>query len=209
MVQDSRNATLQPWRQAAATYKTASSPLTSPTPTVRCLVPASEHPNSRPTPFVRVSCVLCCESEPESWPMSYLLYVTLSTNLTNPVTGCPSVKELLNILFWTQTNTAVHLPSTSCVYVACRVRVLCVVRCALTFAIAVCRRSTLRGSTRIRFCRCRCSGCCSTPSPSSSVTAESLSRPPPSWASGHRSPSIPLGRTRTPPPPRTLIRVRR
>jgi hypothetical protein len=40
--------------------------------------------------------------------MSYLLYITLSTNLTNPTTGCPSVKELLNILFWSQTNTAVQ-----------------------------------------------------------------------------------------------------
>jgi hypothetical protein len=186
---------------------------------------APEHPNSRPTPFVcvsscvvvvcHVSCVLCCETEPESWPMSYLLYVTLSTNLTNPVTGCPSVKELLNILFWTQTNTAVPPPSTSCalrVIVVCRVGVVCVSRvvwCALTVAIDVCRRSTLRGSARIRFCRCRYSGSCSTRSPSFNATAESLSRPPPSWASARRSPSIPLGRTHAPPPPRSLIRVRR
>jgi hypothetical protein len=53
----------------------------------------------------------CLRAEAESWPMSYLLYATVYTNQSNPVTGCPSVKELLNILFWTQTNTAVR-PST-------------------------------------------------------------------------------------------------
>ncbi len=44
--------------------------------------------------------------------MSYLLYATLSRNLTNPLSGCPTTKELLNIIFWSQTNPAVRLRRT-------------------------------------------------------------------------------------------------
>lgn len=44
--------------------------------------------------------------------MSYLLYGTLSRNLTNPLSGCPTAKELLSIIFWSQTNPAVRLRRT-------------------------------------------------------------------------------------------------
>lgn len=40
--------------------------------------------------------------------MAHFLYAVVNTNLTDPIIGCPSLKELLYILFWSQTNTLVR-----------------------------------------------------------------------------------------------------